>query len=213
MNTRSLNDDVFKAAKNTSGLKKIHKYTTISLLKTVFLNVLLFWLVISLGFDKKTDIQRLSERYVVEGAKKIISGGTVDRNVENSLLDRQFNCKIHDKGKEGPEDCKRDTGYHEVPECIGWRSIGHTMHLGTGILKGWELPGIALLYQKKGLPVTGSLRREPAGRGFPRTIRGLPNICGPEWFSPARYTRLLTSGIQTGHFFTRGERPCRRCSR
>ena len=58
---RSLIEDVFKAAKNTFGLRKIHKYTTRSVLKTVCLNVLLLGLVISLGFDKKIDIQRLSE--------------------------------------------------------------------------------------------------------------------------------------------------------
>jgi hypothetical protein len=58
---RSLIEDVFKAAKNAFGLRKIHKYTTRSVIKTVCLNVLLLGLVISLGFDKKIDIQRLSE--------------------------------------------------------------------------------------------------------------------------------------------------------
>ncbi len=58
---RSLIEDVCKAAKNAFGLRKIHKYTTRSVIKTVCLNVLLLGLVISLGFDKKIDLQRLSE--------------------------------------------------------------------------------------------------------------------------------------------------------
>lgn len=58
---RSLIEDVFKAAKNAFGLRKIHKYTTRSVIKTVCLNVLLLGLVISLGFDKKIDLQRLAE--------------------------------------------------------------------------------------------------------------------------------------------------------
>lgn len=58
---RSLIEDVFKAAKNAFGLRKIHKYTTKSVKKTVCLNVLLLGLVISLGFNKKINLQRLSE--------------------------------------------------------------------------------------------------------------------------------------------------------
>lgn len=58
---RSLIEDVFKMAKNAFGLKKIHKYTTRSVKKTVCLNVLLLGLVISLGFNKKIDLQKLSE--------------------------------------------------------------------------------------------------------------------------------------------------------
>jgi len=46
---RSLIEDVFKVAKNAFSLRKIHKYTTGSVLKTVCLNVLLLGLVISLG--------------------------------------------------------------------------------------------------------------------------------------------------------------------
>jgi hypothetical protein len=61
MKKRSLIEDVFKAAKNTFGLRKIHKYAMRSVIKTVCLNVLLLGLVISSGFDKKIDIQRLSE--------------------------------------------------------------------------------------------------------------------------------------------------------
>jgi len=58
---RSLIEDVFKTAKNAFGLRKIHKYTTKSVKKTICLNVLLLGLVISLGFDKKIDLQRLAE--------------------------------------------------------------------------------------------------------------------------------------------------------
>ncbi len=61
MNKRSLIEDVFKAAKNAFSLRKIHKYTTRSVVKTVSLNVLLLGLVISLGFHRKVDLQRLSE--------------------------------------------------------------------------------------------------------------------------------------------------------
>jgi len=61
MEKRSLIEDVFKAAKNAFSLRKIHKYTTRSVTKTVCFNVLLLGLVISLGFDKKVDLQRLSE--------------------------------------------------------------------------------------------------------------------------------------------------------
>jgi len=58
---RSLIEDVLKTAKNAFGLRKIHKYTTKSVKKTICLNVLLLGLVISLGFDKKIDLQRLAE--------------------------------------------------------------------------------------------------------------------------------------------------------
>ena len=61
MQKRSLIEDVFKTAKNAFSLRKIHRYTTQSVAKTVCLNVLLLGLVISLGFDKKVDLQRLSE--------------------------------------------------------------------------------------------------------------------------------------------------------
>jgi hypothetical protein len=61
MEKRSLIEDVFKAAKNAFSLKKIHRYTTRSVAKTVCLNVLSLGLVISLGFDKKVDLQRISE--------------------------------------------------------------------------------------------------------------------------------------------------------
>ncbi|MDI9633134.1 MAG: transposase [Methanolinea sp.] len=58
---RSLIEDVFKTAKNAFGLKRIHKYKTRSVKKTVFLNVLLLGIVISLGFGDKIQLQRLAE--------------------------------------------------------------------------------------------------------------------------------------------------------
>jgi len=58
---RSLIEDVFKTAKNAFGLRRIHKYTTKSVKKTVCLNVLLLGIVISLGFGEKIGLQRLSE--------------------------------------------------------------------------------------------------------------------------------------------------------
>jgi len=58
---RSLIEDIFKTTKNAFSLRKIHKYTTRSVGKTVCLNVLLLGLVIYLGFNGKTDLQRLSE--------------------------------------------------------------------------------------------------------------------------------------------------------
>ncbi|MDI9633596.1 MAG: hypothetical protein QFX32_06015 [Methanolinea sp.] len=58
---RSLIEDVFKTAKNAFGLKRIHKYTTRPVKKTVCLNVLLPGLVISLGFGDEIRLQRLAE--------------------------------------------------------------------------------------------------------------------------------------------------------
>ncbi len=58
MEKRSLIEDVFKTAKNTFGLRKIHKYTTKSVKTTIYLNILLLGLVISLGIDKKNWIFR-----------------------------------------------------------------------------------------------------------------------------------------------------------
>ena len=58
---RSLIGGVFKTAKNAFVLKRIHKYTTRSVKKTVCLNVLLLGLVISLGFNEKIRLQKLSK--------------------------------------------------------------------------------------------------------------------------------------------------------
>jgi hypothetical protein len=58
---RSLIEDVFKLAKDAFSLQKFHRYTTRSVKKAVSLNVLLFGLVISLGFREKKQLQRFSE--------------------------------------------------------------------------------------------------------------------------------------------------------
>ena len=58
---RSLIEDVFKLAKDSFSLQKFHRYTTRSVKKAVSLNVLLFGLVISLGFREKKQLQQLSE--------------------------------------------------------------------------------------------------------------------------------------------------------
>lgn len=58
---RSLIEDVFKLAKDSFSLQKFHRYTTRSVKKAVSLNVLLFGLVISLGFHEKKQLQQLSE--------------------------------------------------------------------------------------------------------------------------------------------------------
>ena len=58
---RSYIEDVFKIAKNAFSLWRIHRYTTRSVTKAVSLNVLLTGLVISLGFQEKTQLQSLAE--------------------------------------------------------------------------------------------------------------------------------------------------------
>ncbi len=50
----SLIEDVFKTAKNAFGLRKIHKYTTRSVTKTVILNVLLLGLVFLWALTKRS---------------------------------------------------------------------------------------------------------------------------------------------------------------
>lgn len=54
-------EDFFKLLKQGLNLREIHKYTPKSVEKTVYLNVFLGALLISLGFNSKTAIQKLSE--------------------------------------------------------------------------------------------------------------------------------------------------------
>lgn len=54
-------EDFFKLLKQGLNMKEIHKYTSKSVAKTVFLNVFLGALTISQGFYSKTAIQQLSE--------------------------------------------------------------------------------------------------------------------------------------------------------
>ena len=57
---RSVIEDVFKLTKS-SGLRNLHRYTTIFVLKFAAINVLLVGMVIALGFRKKKVLQRLAE--------------------------------------------------------------------------------------------------------------------------------------------------------
>jgi len=58
---RSYIEDIFKVAKNSFSLDKIHRYTFRSVKKFVSLGVLLVGIVISLGFSSKEELQRLAE--------------------------------------------------------------------------------------------------------------------------------------------------------
>ena len=58
---RSIIDDLFKVAKNSFAMDKIHRYTKRSVKKFVALNVLLVGVVVSLGFREKEALQRLAE--------------------------------------------------------------------------------------------------------------------------------------------------------
>jgi len=52
---------LFKVAKNSFALDKLHRYTKRSVKKFVALNVLLVGVVVSLGFREKEALQRLAE--------------------------------------------------------------------------------------------------------------------------------------------------------
>jgi len=58
---RSYIEDIFKVAKNSFSLDKIHRYTFRSVKKFVSLGVLLVSVVILLGFNSKEELQRLAE--------------------------------------------------------------------------------------------------------------------------------------------------------
>ena len=58
---RSIIEDLFKVAKNSFGLDKIHRYTKKSVEKFAALNVLLVGTVVLKGFKKKEALQRLAE--------------------------------------------------------------------------------------------------------------------------------------------------------
>ena len=58
---RSIIEDMFKLAKKSLDLTKIHRYTTKSVTKHVSLNVLLLGTIISLGYNSKTQLQTLAE--------------------------------------------------------------------------------------------------------------------------------------------------------
>lgn len=52
---------MFKLAKKSLDLEKIHRYTQKSVAKHVFLNVLLLGTIISLGYNSKKQLQSLGE--------------------------------------------------------------------------------------------------------------------------------------------------------
>ena len=54
-------EDFFKLCKEGINLKKIHKYTPKSAKKTTILHVFLAGIITTLGYNKKTDLQKLSE--------------------------------------------------------------------------------------------------------------------------------------------------------
>ncbi len=58
---RSIIEDMFKLAKKSLDLHKIHRYTTKSITKHFSLNVLLIGTLITLGYNSKTQLQTLTE--------------------------------------------------------------------------------------------------------------------------------------------------------
>jgi len=58
---RSRIDDLFKLAKNSFAMDKLHRYTKRFVKKFVAMNVLLVGIVVSLGFREKKALQRLAE--------------------------------------------------------------------------------------------------------------------------------------------------------
>jgi len=58
---RSIIEDMFKLAKKSPDLHKVHRYTTKSITKHVSLNVLLIVTIVTLGYKSKTQLQTLAE--------------------------------------------------------------------------------------------------------------------------------------------------------
>ncbi len=58
---RSIIEDMFKLAKKSLDLEKIHRYTRKSITKHVSLNVLLLGTITTLGHTSKTALQTLAE--------------------------------------------------------------------------------------------------------------------------------------------------------
>jgi hypothetical protein len=58
---RSIIEDMFKLAKQSLDMHRIHRYTTESIVKHTSLNVLLMGTIISLGYSSKTELQTLAE--------------------------------------------------------------------------------------------------------------------------------------------------------
>ena len=62
-------EDFFKICKEGLSMKNIHKYTIDSIFKHVILNVFLAGLITSLGYNTKTDLQKLSEHWKFKDPK------------------------------------------------------------------------------------------------------------------------------------------------
>ena len=58
---RSIIEDMFKLAKQSLDMHRIHRHTTESIVKHTSLNVLLMGTIISLGYSSKTELQTLAE--------------------------------------------------------------------------------------------------------------------------------------------------------
>lgn len=64
---RSIIEDMFKLAKKSLDLEKIHRYTKKSVTKHVSLNVLLLGTIIALGYNSKTDLLESSRKLKIGG--------------------------------------------------------------------------------------------------------------------------------------------------
>ena len=61
MGIRSLIEDLFKLAKESFSLRKLHRYSRVSVQKIVAVSVLLVGATVSAGVNKKTKIQKVAE--------------------------------------------------------------------------------------------------------------------------------------------------------
>ena len=69
MGIRSLIEDLFKLAKESFSLRKLHRYSRVSVQKIVAVSVLLVGATVSAGVNKKTKIQKVAKWWNAEGAK------------------------------------------------------------------------------------------------------------------------------------------------
>lgn len=64
-------EDFFKVCKQAFNMYKIHKYTINSFTKDIYLRVLLINIVVNQTTKTKTALQKLSQMYLIKGAKTI----------------------------------------------------------------------------------------------------------------------------------------------
>ena len=67
---RGIIEDVFKVAKDAFGLGQFHSYTPKSMMKNIYLCVLLTTLVIQQGYKTKTHLQKLAEGIIEPNTTK-----------------------------------------------------------------------------------------------------------------------------------------------